>query len=312
MEAVNMKRRTFLASAVAGVAASLRLAAAGQQPQSARHSGRACFKLKYAPHFDMFRHLAGEDLVDQLKFAADEGFTAFEDNGMGGRPPQEQERLAGAMSRLGLTMGVFVASASFAEPTFVQDNAEVRSKLVAQMKSAVEVARRVNARWCTVVLGCCEPKLGWEYQTANAIENLRACAEVCEPAGLVMVLEPLNWRDHPNLFLTRISQAYNICRAVNSPSCKILDDLYHQQVTEGNLIPNLDQAWREIAYIQLGDNPGRKEPGSGEINFRNVFRHLHHRNFEGVLGMEHGKAADSPEGERAILAAYRACDDFDA
>jgi hydroxypyruvate isomerase len=58
------------------------------------------------------------------------------------------------------------------------------------------------------------------------------------------------------LFLTGIPQAYQICRAVNSPSCKILDDLYHQQVTEGNRIPNIDRAWEEIAYFQVGDNPG--------------------------------------------------------
>lgn len=307
-----MNRRTFLGSAVAGLATSLRVASAGQPQRTPPTPRPSRFRLNYAPHFDLFRHLAGDDPVDQLKFAADEGFTAFEDNGMAGRPPEEQEKIARAMAQLGLTMGVFVACGSFNEPTFVQDNADMRSKLVAQMKSAVEVARRVNARWCTVVLGCFEPRVDWEYQTVNAIEHLKACAAVCEPAGLVMVLEPLNWRDHPNLFLSRISQAYRICRAVNSPSCKILDDLYHQQVTEGNLIPNIDQAWSEIAYIQLGDNPGRKEPGTGEINFRGIFRHLHARGFQGVLGMEHNKSADSREGERAIIDAYRACDDFDA
>jgi hydroxypyruvate isomerase len=306
-----MNRRTFLASAAAGVATSLQVAVGGRQPVRPTSKGSR-FKLKYAPHFGLFRHLAGDDHVDQLKFAADEGFTAFEDNGMAGRPPEEQERIAQAMARLDLTMGVFVSSASFSEPTFVRADADVRRGLVAQMKSAVEVARRVNASWCTVVLGCFEPRVDWEYQTVNAIENLKACAAVCEPAGLTMVLEPLNWRDHPGLFLTRIGQAYRICRAVNSPSCKILDDLYHQQVTEGNLIPNIDQAWSEIAYVQIGDNPGRNEPGTGEINFRGIFRHLHARGFQGLLGMEHGKTIDSREGERAVIGAYRACDDFDA
>lgn len=142
------------------------------------------------------------------------------------------------------------------------------------------------------------------------VEHLRAAAEVCERAGLVMVLEPLNPRDHPNLFLTKIAQAYEVCRAVNSPSCKILDDLYHQQVTEGNLIPNIDAAWSEIAYFQLGDNPGRKEPTIGEIKYRNVFRHLYDKGFDGLLGMEHGNARPGKEGERALIAAYQECDDF--
>jgi hydroxypyruvate isomerase len=306
-----MDRRTFLASAVAGLATSLRVTSAAQPQRSAQPPRQPRFKLNYAPHFGLFRHLAGDDLVDQLKFAADEGFAAFEDNGMAGRPLEEQEKIARAMAQLNLTMGVFVACGSFNEPTFVRDDPDVRSSLVAQMRSAVEVARRVNARWCTVVPGCFEPRLDWEYQTVNAVENLKACAAVCEPAGLVMVLEPLNWRDHPNLFLTRISQAYRICRAVNSPSCKILDDLYHQQVSEGNLIPNIDQAWSEIAYIQIGDNPGRNEPGTGEINFRSIFRHLHDKGFQGVLGMEHGKSIDSQAGERAVIDAYHACDDFE-
>ncbi|HOO18345.1 MAG TPA: TIM barrel protein [Phycisphaerae bacterium] len=305
-----MNRRTFLASAVAGVTASATLATGAlRQPQPKRGQ---CFKLNYAPHFGLFRHLAGDDLVDQLKFAADQGFTAFEDNGMAGRPVEEQEKIASAMERLNLIMGVFVACGSFNEPTFVRDDAETRGRLVAQMKSAVEVAHRVNAKWCTVVPGCFDPRVDWEYQTVNVIDNLKACAEVCEPAGLVMVLEPLNWRDHPNLFLTRISQAYRICRAVNSPSCKILDDLYHQQVTEGNLIPNLDQAWSEIGYVQVGDNPGRCEPGTGEINYHRIFRHLHAKGFQGVVGMEHGKATNSREGEQAVIDAYRACDDFEA
>lgn len=68
-----------------------------------------------------------------------------------------------------------------------------------------------------------------------------------------MVLEPLNFRDHPNLFLNKIVQVYEICRAVDSPSCKILFDLYHQQIHEGNLIPNIDLAWKEVAYFQIGD-----------------------------------------------------------
>jgi hydroxypyruvate isomerase len=214
------------------------------------------------------------------------------------------------MSRLGMTMGVFVAYAEWGEPTMVHNNGDVRAMLVRQMRDAVEVAKRVNARWCTVVPGPCDPHLAWDYQTANVIDNLRACAEVCEPAGLVMVLEPLNFRDHPGLFLTRMPQAYQICRAVGSPSCKILDDLYHQQVSEGNLIPNIDAAWSEIAYFQVGDNPGRREPTTGEINYRNVFRHISQKGYDGIIGMEHGKSRDGKEGEQALIQAYVACDDF--
>jgi hydroxypyruvate isomerase len=173
----------------------------------------------------------------------------------------------------------------------------------------VEVAKRVNAKWATVVPGAYAPGLEPDYQTANAIETLKYCAEICEPAGLTMVLEPLNpWRDHPGLFLTKIPQAYLICKAVNSPSCKILFDIYHQQITEGNLIPNMDKSWDEIAYFQVGDNPGRKEPTTGEINYKNVFAHIREKGFQGVVGMEHGNSKPGKEGERAVINAYWACD----
>jgi hydroxypyruvate isomerase len=108
--------------------------------------------------------------------------------------------------------------------------------------------------------------------------------------------------------LKKVSQAYQICKAVDSPACKILDDLYHQQITEGNLIPNIDLAWDEIAYFQMGDNPGRNEPTTGEINYKNVFEHIYKKGFKGVLGMEHGNSKKGKEGEIAVIEAYRKCD----
>ena len=153
------------------------------------------------------------------------------------------------------------------------------------------------------------PRLAEGFQTANAIELLRRCADVLEPHGLVMVLEPLNWyANHGGTFLVKSDQAYALCKAVGSPSCKILFDIYHQQISEGNLIPNIDRCWDEIAYFQSGDNPGRKEPGTGEINYRNVFGHLKKKGFAGVIGMEHGNARPGAEGERAVIQAYRDVD----
>ena len=305
-----MNRRTFLTTSLAAGAMAIPMATAKGQ-RLAQSLSKYNFKLKYAPHFGMFKAHAGDDLVDQLKFMADEGFTAMEDNGMVGRAKDVQEKIARQMSQLGMTMGVFVAYGEFSRRTFVTSSKSVRDMLVKRMKAAVEVAKRVNARWCTIVPGVYDNGMEWEYQTANAIENLKRCAEVCEPAGLVMVLEPLNpFRDHPGLFLTRIPQAYQICRAVGSPSCKILDDLYHQQITEGNLIPNIDMAWEEIAYFQVGDNPGRNEPTTGEINYKNIFKHLYNKGYKGIIGMEHGKSMPGKEGEKALIEAYRTCDTF--
>jgi hydroxypyruvate isomerase len=209
-----------------------------------------------------------------------------------------------------MTLGPFVLYADFSKESFVLANKEVREMLVAKMKEGVETMKRTGCRQALVVPGRASPSLFWDYQTANVADNLRACMDVCVPAGLVIVLEPLNRRDHPGLFLTGMPQAYALCRAVNSPCCKILDDLYHQQITEGNLLPHIDACWSEIAAFHIGDNPGRKEPTTGEINYRNIFRHLHEKGYQGVLGMEHGMSKPGKEGERAVIDAYRACDQF--
>jgi len=145
---------------------------------------------------------------------------------------------------------------------------------------------------------------------AHVVESLKQAAAMLEPHEITMVLEPLNFRDHPGLFLSESPQAYEICKSVNSPSCKILFDIYHQQIQEGNLIPNIEKSWDEIAYFQIGDNPGRKEPTTGEINYKNVFKYIHSRAFSGVLGMEHGKSMEGTSGEESLLEAYKKVDDF--
>ncbi len=307
-----MNRRDFLATGLAaGAAAALKLdPAARAQTAETKPASTSGFKLNYAPHFDQFKELAGPDLIDQLKFIADQGFHAIEDNGMMGRPVAIQEKIGKELHRLGLTMGGFVATAEFNEPTLVHKDKDVRHKLEYSVKVSLEVAERVHGKWCIIVPGCIDPRMDRGYQTANVIENLKCAAAICEPAGLTMIIEPLNPRDHPRLFVTKIAQAYEICRAVGSPACKILDDIYHQQITEGDLIPNIDAAYSEIAYFHLGDTPGRKEPGTGEINFRNIFAHLHAKGYAGVLGMEHGASKPGKDGEQAVIDAYRAADAF--
>lgn len=302
-----MERRTFVASALAATAPS---AGVRSVRTAAAPSRGAPFACDFAPHFGMFRQHAGDDVVAELEWMHAEGFRSLEDNGMRGRSVVEQERIAAAMMRLGMRMGVFVLnpSTAFGKVTFAGGDPAFTAAFLDDVRASIEVAKRVNARWMTVVMGDLAHRLEFEYQTANAVEVLRRGAELLAPHGLVMVLEPLNRRDHPGMFLTRVPQAYQICRAVDSPACKILFDIYHQQITEGNLIPNLDRAWDEVAYLQIGDNPGRKEPGTGEINYARVFAHVKAKGYTGILGMEHGNAGAGRDGERAVVEAYRKVD----
>lgn len=269
------------------------------------------FPLHFAPHFGMFTHHAGEDHVAQLQFMASQGFTAFEDNEMMSRTVAEQERIARAMKDLSLRMGVFVAHKIYwREPNLASGDPALREEFLGHIRESVEVAQRVNAKWMTVVPGHVDLKLDMDYQTAHVVEALKRASGILEPHGLVMVLEPLNFFNHPGLFLTRIPQAYQICKAVGSPSCKILFDIYHQQIQEGNLIPNMEKTWDEIGYFQIGDNPGRNEPTTGEINYLNIFRYIHGRGYEGILGMEHGNSIPGQSGETAVIEAYQTCSNF--
>ena len=282
-------------------------ASTGKSKQ-AKHS----FNLHYAPHFGMFRNSAGDDPVDQIKFMADVGFTALEDNGMKGRDKSTQERIASEMSRQNMKMGVFVAhEIGWSEPNLTSGDKQAREKFLKEIRESVDVAKRVNATWMTVVPGHKDLRKNMGYQTANVVETLRRAAEILEPHGLVMVLEVLNFYNHPGQFLQKMAQGYQVCRAVDSPSCKILADIYHQQISEGNLIPNIDMAWDEIGYFQQGDNPGRNEPTTGEINFKNVFKHIYDKGFNGILGMEHGKSMKGKKGEQALIDAYVQADSFE-
>ena len=307
-----MKRRQFIKTGL--ITSSLPLAGSLLWANSMNQKTKKGdpFNLLYAPHFGMFTHHSGKDLIDQIQFMYDQGFRSLEDNGMKDRPLSDQERIAKKMNQLDMTMGVFVAHKIYwNKPNLASGDKDLQNEFVDHIRESVEVAKRANAKWMTVVPGHVDLGQEMGYQTAHVVEALRRASTILEPHGLIMVLEPLNWwTNHAGQFLSEIPQAYEICRAVDSPSCKILFDIYHQQITEGNIIPNIDKSWDEIAYFQIGDNPGRKEPTTGEINYKNVFKHIHDKGYKGVLGMEHGNSKSGKAGELAVIAAYRKVDSF--
>ena len=309
-----MQRRRFLQSLVASAAATpLGANLAQAQPDAATAPAAAAgkFKLKFAPHLGQFDHSAGKDPIAQIQYMADQGFTAYEDNELMDRPVRLQERIGETLAKNGMAMGVFVIDAGDNWKTsYATGKAGFRERFVKRCREAVEVASRVDAKWMTIVPGFYEPELPIGVQTGHVIDAIRAGAEVMEPHRLTMVMEPLS--DTPELFLRTSTQSYEIARAIDSPAVKILYDIYHMQRNEGNLIHHIDLTWNEIAYFQIGDVPGRKEPGTGEIHYGNVLKHIHGRmQKEGrdfVFGMEHGKSQDGVEGERRLVQAYREVD----
>ena len=268
------------------------------------------FHLNYGFHDGMFKNHAGTDFIEQIKFAHSMGFRSIEDNGMMKRTPDEQTKIGDTLAKLGMTMGVFVVTTDnwHWKTTLTTGKQEWIDLMVKDCKQAVEVAKRCHAKHMTVVPGNYDLTLSHDYQTANVIKALKIGSDILAPNNMVMVLEALS--DNPDLFLRHSDQTYMICKAVNSPACKFLFDMYHMQRNEGDIIKNLDRTWEEIGYLQIGDNPGRKEPTTGEMNYKNIFKHIYHKGYKGVLGMEHGNSIAGKEGELALIKAYRYSDDF--
>jgi len=306
-----MKRGKFIQNSLmaAGAVVSGSTLTGFSSEQASRELKETPFRMNYAPHEGQFVNHAGKSFIDQIQFMYDQGFRAIEDNGYLNRSLQEQEAIGNTLAKLGMTMGVFVVDGGDNWKTsLTTGKKEFHDNFIKTCRQSVEAAKRCNAKWLTVVPGFFDRSQPLGIQTANVINSLRYGTEILEKEGLVMVIETLS--DTPDLLLQKTNETYLVCKAVNSPSCKILYDIYHMQRTEGDLIKTMDRCWDEIAYIQIGDNPGRNEPGTGEINYKNCMKHLFNKGYKGVLGMEHGLSSSGKEGEIKLVNAYREIDSF--
>jgi hydroxypyruvate isomerase len=303
-----MQRRRFMQQSL--LAGASVVTASSIKANTILQKKASVFHLNYAIHDGMFAESAGANFLDQIQFAYDNGFRAIEDNGMMDRTADEQKKIGDQLAKLNMQMGVFVLNFDHwpVKTSLTSGDKDWRDKFLKACNDAIETAKRCNATWITVVPGNYATNLDMGYQTVNVIETLRQGAAILEPHNLVMVLEALS--DTPDLFLRHSDQTVAVCKAVNSPSCKFLFDMYHMQRNEGNIINNIDKAWEQIAYLQIGNNPGRNEPGTGEMDYRNIFKHVYNKGYKGVLGMEHGKSIKGKEGEQALIKAYKDADDF--
>jgi hydroxypyruvate isomerase len=304
-----MNRKQFLKSSLAAVTALSTSSAAFSKESIVKNANAAPFRMKFSPDFGLFADVAGKDPLDQIRWAHEQGFRAWEATGLKSRPVEQQEAISRLIQELDMEFGQFVSTMTFEHVTFAGRDQAQRDKVLAEVKASVDIAKRMNTGITHTVLGMSDPKLPWDFQMANATDLLKRIAEIYEPHGIMTVIEPMNHKiDHPGMFLHTVPQAYSLVKAVGSPHLKILYDIYHVQIQEGNLLPTLDYAWDEIGYLQMGDTPGRKEPGSGEINYKNVLQHIQDKGYSGFVGLEHGTSQPGKEGELVTLEAYRLVD----
>lgn len=161
---------------------------------------------------------------------------------------------------------------------------------------AIEYARALGNTRVNCLAGIQPAGVSMEQARRTLIDNLRFAADRLEAAGILLVAEPINTRDIPGFFLNRTAQALAIFDEVGSGNLKLQYDIYHMQIMEGDLAPTIEKHIDRIAHVQLADNPGRHEPGTGEIHYPFLFDHLDRLGYAGWIGAEYKPAGSTQEG----------------
>lgn len=190
-----------------------------------------------------------------------------------------------------------VLPAALCTSVFALNDPAMRDAYLRGLADTLAVAGRLGCRTVITQVGQTLARLSRREQAQSILDGLAACVPLLEDAGATLVFEPLNTRfDHPGYFLERSDEAFQIARAVGSPRVKVLFDVYHQQITEGNLIPTLTDNAAWIGHVHIAGHPGRHEPfGANEIHYPAVLAALEAAGYQGAVGLEYFPLLDAVE-----------------
>lgn len=170
------------------------------------------------------------------------------------------------------------------------------------VRRSVKTAKMLDCSNLIVVVGQEDPLLNRQEQHKNIVNSLKIAAPIAEDAGINLVVEPLNVKvNHRGFFLSSSYEAFEIIEEVGSPIIKVLLDIYHQQVQEGNIIATITKNIDKIGYFHVADVPGRHEPGTGEINFQNVIKAIKETGFAGYIGLEYRPSIEPCQSFQTII-----------
>jgi hydroxypyruvate isomerase len=237
--------------------------------------------------------------LERIKKVKEAGFTHYE---FWPWRNKDLDAIARLNKALGLTVSQFSASPVKGFAHGITDPSPDRIKeFEEEISTAVEAAKKLDVKKICVVAGEETPGLSHEKQTAAVIAALEAGAKIVEPAGITIILEPLNIVvDHPRQLVIYSAHAAEILKSVGSPNVKMLFDIYHQQISEGNLTGNIRKYHDLIGYYQLADHPGRHEPTTGEIYYPFVLKTIHDVGYKGEIGLEMSPKTDPAAGFQAV------------
>jgi hydroxypyruvate isomerase len=226
--------------------------------------------------------------------AGELGYRACEFWGWKGK---DLDGIRGALDETGLSLAALCL-----EPNFSLIRRGYEQELVAGMRETAGVAERLGCPTVITTTGNTLDDETYEMSRRRIVRHLKALAPICEDHGLTLVLEPLNTlADHHGYWLTRMAHAVDIVEEVESPSVKILMDLYHQQVQEGNLIANLTQYIPFIGHFHAAGVPGRHELVGGELDYRAIFQAIDATGYQRVVGLEYAPTLETEASLRQAL-----------
>ena len=303
---MEMKRRSFLTAAAAG--AGILATGAREHVLAAAPEGQPFAKLplKISCSYGWLSDCLPKDSppLDVFKLAAQWGFPAVENLGAG-EDKQNYDAFVRATQETGVKWSCIMGAGRITQGEML--DLSQHDRLEKQCAEAIEQAKGLGCNNIVGLTGEISSKWTITYDKAaqNVIKFLRRVKGMLEDNGIVMVLETLNQlTDHQNFWLTTTDQAQMIVQAVDSPNIKQLYDIYHQQITEGNLIPNLRNNIAGIGHIHIGDNPGRKQPGTGEINYPNVCKAIKESGYDGYLAVECGYTDSAENAIKDLLKCF--------
>jgi hydroxypyruvate isomerase len=172
-----------------------------------------------------------------------------------------------------------------------------RQPLIAELRRALPIMEQIACPSMILLSGNRVPGMPREVQHQCCIETLKAAADLVQGKSINgepvrLLLETIDPEENPQYYLTDIAEALEVVQTVNHPQVRLLYDLYHEQITAGNLIKKLEKSIPHLALVHVADVPGRHEPGTGEINYPNIFRKLAELNYTGMVAMEFHPTGD--------------------
>lgn len=262
--------------------------------------GKGTHMLRLSPCIEMF--WGDVDFTARIPRVAALGFEVYEFWGWWNKDLDAVEK---ATKDNGLRVGACCVQTAFTGDVAPMLLPAGKEAFVQAVKDCLKVAPRLNCDRFIVTTGNELKDVSRAEQHKACVDALKAAAPVVEDAGITLVLEPLNLLvDHAGYYLSTSEEAFQILDEVGSPKVKLLFDIYHQQITEGNITRNITNNIDKIGHFHVADNPGRHEPGTGEINYRYIFGRINATNYSGVMGLEF--SATDPAKTEDILKGVQA------